>query len=113
MVQPMLVVIGKFFLASLSIDLSLQALIFFGKFQKGLSLELRWDLVPFEEKILYIKKQSMFSCSSGVSLRISDKLAEAKQNIGQNLWVLAEDAWVIADLWVMGHDFPQINLVNT
>ena len=37
----------------------------------------------------------MFCCSSGV--RISDKLAEAKQNIGQNLWVLAEDAYGLWD----------------
>ena len=42
-------------------------------------------------------------------------LVKAKPNIDQNLWVFAKDAyglWVIADLWVMGHDFPQTNLVD-
>ena len=40
---------------------------------------------------------------------------ETKPNIGQNLWVLAEDPyglWVIADLWVMGRNFLQTNLVD-
>ena len=56
---------------------------------------------------------TVLDITSGV--RVSDRLAEAKPNIDQNLWVFAEDAyglWVIADLWVMGHDFPQTNLVD-
>ena len=38
-----------------------------------------------------------------------------KLNIGQNLWVFAEDTyglWVFADLWVMGRNFLQTNLVD-
>ena len=51
--------------------------------------------------------------TSGV--RVSDRLAEAKPNIGQNLWIFSENGyglWVIADLWVMGHDLPQTNSVD-
>ena len=43
------------------------------------------------------------------------RLVEAKPNIGQNLWVFSENGyglWVIADLWVMGRDFLQTNLVD-
>ena len=43
------------------------------------------------------------------------RVAETKPNIGQNLWVLAKDPyglWVIADLWVMGRDFLQTELVD-
>ena len=40
---------------------------------------------------------------------------QTKPNIGQNLWVLAENAyglWVIADLWVMDRNFQQTNSVD-
>ena len=60
-----------------------------------------------------VKNSLRLTFSSGV--RDSNGATEAKPNIGQNLWVLAENAyglWVIADLWVMGRNFPQTNLVD-
>jgi hypothetical protein len=57
------------------------------------------------------------------SNRVMDSETRTKPNnngkyrskLGQNLWVLAENAyglWVIADLWVMGRKFLQTNLVD-
>ena len=60
----------------------------------------------FEIKIL--DKKSSF-CSNYLHV------ARRQPNIAQNLWVFAEDPyglWVIADLWVMGRNFPQTNLVD-
>ena len=62
---------------------------------------------PFDEKILYKK-----CCLNYLPV---GQASETKPNIGQNLWVLDENTyglWVIADLWVMGRNFPQTDLVD-
>ena len=76
------------------------------------SVEMGFGAI-FEKRFLY-KKSSLRSNYLPVTSG-PVRVVETKPNIGQNLWVLAEDPyglWVIVDLWVMGHDLPQTNLVD-